>query len=142
MRKRNHVLFKRQFHTYLEDFYCVFYLLMYKCINICIGSFLSWKVLFSIWCQVCFFCAVTSSNHLRVFDQFHTHKPAVPGVQSLGQRREIDFFTLSFCKVQHINNSIIGENGSSRLSSGEEQQSKPVVSQGDLKTYLGKTAVK
>lgn len=66
----------------------------------------------------------------------------MPGVQSLGQRREIDFFTLSFCKVQHINNSIIGENGSSRLSSGEEQQSKPVVSQGDLKTYLGKTAVK
>jgi len=44
--------------------------------------------------------------------------------------------------VQHINKSIIGEDGSSRLSSGEEQQSKPAVIQGDLKTYLGKTAVK
>lgn len=44
--------------------------------------------------------------------------------------------------MQHINKSIIGEDGSSRLSSGEEQQSKPAVIQGDLKTYLGKTAVK
>ena len=39
MRKYNHVLFKRQFHSDLEDFDCVFYLLMNKCINICIGSF-------------------------------------------------------------------------------------------------------